>query len=310
LCIYQQSENTVRRFAKSIVDRLQNNITTPVLDAIKQSNFTFDPVSQIHLGMSYRQMIAAGMPLPKLSDTGFKCYSQCDEDGILLYLISALGISSKLSVEICAGDGSECNSANLIINHNWHGLLVDGNKQLVERGNEYFRKLPQTYVYPPKFVHSWITKSGVNDLVASNGFSGDIGLLSLDLDGVDYWIWEALDAVTPSIVIVEYQDILGPDRNWTVPYSDTFSAAEHPKTQGMPNFAGASLGAFVKLGRRKGYRLVGTNCYGYNAFFIKNGLGDHLLPEVDVSTCFNHPKVVWGMRERFPSVKDLPWVEV
>ena len=66
----------------------------------------------------------------------------------------------------------------------------------------------------------------------------------------------------------------------------------------------------MKLGRRKGYRLVGVNRLGYNAFFVKEGLGETLLPEIDAKACFSHPKVVWGMRERFPTVKDLPWVEV
>jgi hypothetical protein len=109
---------------------------------------------------------------------------------------------------------------------------------------------------------------------------------------------------------VEYQDILGPDRICSVPYSDNFSSTSYPKTGDMPNFAGASLAAFVKLGRRKGYRLVGINQYGFNAFFVKNGIGDQLIPEIDVRECFDHPKVVWGMRNRFPTVEELPWIEV
>ena len=106
------------------------------------------------------------------------------------------------------------------------------------------------------------------------------------------------------------EDILGPERSWTVPYADDFSSRNYPTTDGMPNFAGASLSAFVKLGRRKGYRLVGVNRYGYNAFFVRSGLGADLLPEIEVKDCFGHPKAVWGMRERFPTAKDLPWVEV
>jgi len=80
-------------------------------------------------------------------------------------------------------------------------------------------------------------------------------------------------------------------------------------TNGVPNFV-ASLSAFVKLSRRKGYRLVGVNRYGYNAFFVRNGLHLDLLPEIDVRDCFGHSKVVLGIRERFPTVKDLPWAKV
>ena len=81
-------------------------------------------------------------------------------------------------------------------------------------------------------------------------------------------------------------------------------------TKGTPNFFGASLSAFVKLGKKKGYRLVGCNRYGYNAFFIREGIGEKELPEIPIAECFKHPKVIRGMRERFPAVKDLPWVEV
>jgi hypothetical protein len=248
--------------------------------------------------------------MPRFNEVGFKCYSQCDEDGILLFIFSILGVARKLCVEIAAGDGMECNSANLIVNHGWHGLLVDGNQANVQRGRRFFAQSRHTYVYPPKFVCEWITRSSINKILFDNGFQGEIDLLSLDIDGMDYWVWEAIEAVSPRVVVLEYQDILGPDVCWTVPYADDFSSQKYPTTDGMPNFAGASLAAFVKLGRRKGYRLVGVNRYGFNAFFVRNDQTTNLLPEVSAGECFDHPKVIWGMRERFPTVKDLPWVEV
>ena len=295
-------------------DLLSRRLRTTISNQLQECGNTFswqpNAATQIHLSLEYRRLVAEGRALPQCGDIGFKCYSQSDEDGSLLFLFAVLGTSNKLSVEICAGDGIECNTSNLILNHGWHGLLVDGDKTLVERGKDFYRSSRRTYVYPPKFVCSWITRHVVNDLVTSNGFTGEIDLLSIDLDGIDYWVWEALDVVAPRVVVVEYNDILGPNRDWTVPYSDNFSVPEDLRTDGMPNFAGASLGAFVKLGRRKGYRLVGVNRFGYNAFFIKQGLGDQLLPEIDVEACFTHPKVIEGMRERFPMVKDLPWQAV
>ena len=100
----------------------------------------------------------------------------------------------------------------MILNHGWHGLLVDGNERRVERGARFYARSPHTYVYPPRFVCSWVTRGNVNALLTANGFAGPIDLLSLDLDGIDYWVWEALDAVQPRVVVVEYQDFLGPDR--------------------------------------------------------------------------------------------------
>lgn len=295
---------------RRVVDRIRRFLAAPTLEAIRRIPQRPDAAAQIQLQLTYRRLIEDGRPLPRFGDVGFTCYSQTDEDGILLLLFAAIGISRKLCVEIGAGDGTECNTANLILNHGWHGLLVDGDKWLVEDGRRFYSRSSQTYVYPPRFECCWVTRATVNDLMMTNGFTGEIDLLSLDLDGVDYWIWEAIEAVTPRVVVVEYQDMLGPDRTWTVPYSDDFSKAAYPKTGGISNFFGASLSAFVKLGRRKGYRLVGVNRLGYNAFFVKNGLGDRLLPEVETRDCFGHPKVMWGMRERFPATKDMPWVEV
>jgi hypothetical protein len=269
-----------------------------------------DSVAQIQLMLSYRALVRSGAPLPSLAEVGFKVNSQTDEDGILLYLFALLGVGQKTAIELCAGSGEECNTANLILNHGWCALLVDGNEALVSRGREYFSKHPNTFVHPPQFTHAWVTRDSVNDLIRANGFQGEVDLLSLDLDGVDYWIWKSIDVVQPRVVVLEYQDILGPERSVTVPYSDDFDYRRYPTTRGMPNYCGASLSAFVKLGRAKGYRFVGCNRLGYNAFFVKDELARDLIPEASVESCFRHPKVRWGMSERFPSVRDFPWIEV
>ena len=267
-------------------------------------------VSQLLLRNTYKSMLDSGGSLPRLSDVGFKVYSQTDEDGILLYIFSLVGEANKKCVEICAGNGIECNTANLIINHGWSGLLIDGNSSLVEQGQEFYRTHKNTSVYPPTFVCAWITRNNINTILHESGFDGEVDLLSIDVDGVDYWLWDAIDAITPRVVVVEYQDIIGPEKALTVPYSDDFNAYQYPTTRGMPNFCGASLPAFVKLAKKKGYRLVGCNQYGYNAFFMQTNLGEEYLPEIPIHECFKHPKVLWGMRERFPIVKDFPWVEV
>jgi hypothetical protein len=293
-----------------LAHRVQDFLAEPALNAVNHLPRPPYSAAQIQLQLEYRRMVEDGRELPRPGDVGFKCYSQCDEDGILLYLFGVLGVSKKLCVEISAGNGIECNTANLVINHGWHSLMVDGDAQHIEQGRSFYSQLPETSVFPPQMLHAWVTRDGVNALLSHNGFTGDIDLLSLDVDGVDYWIWEAIEVVTPRVVVVEYQDILGPDRSWTVPYADRFSATDYHTTNGMPDFAGASLGAFVKLARRKGYRLVSVNRYGFNAFFVRNGLGDALIPAIEPRECFDHPKVVQGMRERFPAVKDLPWQEV
>lgn len=300
----------MRTLIRNFTNHIRSYVAAPFREHLRITPPLSDAASQLSLMLSYRNTLAAGHPLPSLLDVGFKAFSQADEDGILLYLFSIIGVKHKTCVEICAGDGIECNTANLIINHGWHGLLVDGDAARVAKGTDFYRSLPNTRVFPPIFVHSWVTRDAINTLLHDHGFRGEIDLLSLDLDGVDYWIWDAIEAITPRVVVVEYQDILGPERTCTVPYADDFSSDGFPKTSGMPNFAGASLRAFVKLGQKKGYRLVGVNRYGFNAFFVRNGLSNDVLPEIDVRGCFSHPKAVWGMRERLPLTADLPWVEV
>ena len=169
-----------------------------------------------------------------------------------------------------------------------------------------------TYIYPPHVIQAWVTAENINELCEKNDLFGEIDLFSLDMDGVDYWVWKNLNTVNPRVVAVEYSDQLGPNKALTIPYKSDFIA--HPAESdnvGEPyDYFGASLPAFVKLGKEKGYRLVGVNKYGFNAFFIKNGIGEKWLPEIDAHICFNHPKVQQGIKERWPKVKDMPWEEV
>lgn len=293
----------------SLTKRLRIYLLEPLL--VRHPQYTApDAATQIGLSLLYKELARSGEKLPSLRDVGFKVYSQADEDGILLYIFSLIGTTNRKCVEISAGDGTECNTANLIINHRWTGLLFDGNLDLVRRGQRFFRKHPATYPYPPKLVCAWVTRDNVNSLIRENGFEGEIDLLSLDVDGVDYWLWDAIDVISPRAVVVEYQDILGPERACTVPYRDDFSVRDYPTPHGMLDYAGASLPAFVKLGKAKGYRLVGCNAYGYNAFFIKRRVGENMFSEIPIAECFNHPRSIRRMNERFPAVKDLPWVDV
>ncbi len=85
-------------------------------------------------------MAESGNSLPGLSEVGFKVYSETNEDGILLYIFAIIGSVNKKCVEICAGNGIECNTANLIVNHGWSGLLLDGNKYSVEKGKMFYKK--------------------------------------------------------------------------------------------------------------------------------------------------------------------------
>lgn len=240
-------------------------------------------------------------------DVGFGLYSQNDEDGILLYIFALIGVSSYRSVEICAGDGMECNTANLLLNHRWSGLLVDGNPSNVSRARQFYRSRAETMYWPPDIVEAWLTQENVNDIVERAGYAGEIDLLSLDVDGVDYWLWKGLTVVSPRVVVLEYNHQLGPERSVSVPYRPNFVAEF---SEYGSEYAGASLQAFVKLGREKGYRFVGTNTIGTNAFFVRNEISATLLPELDPVEAFKHPRAQFGVRVRYPRIRDRDWVDV
>jgi hypothetical protein len=252
--------------------------------------------------------MAQRQSFPNLFDVGLRCFSQNEEDGLLLYVFSLVGVTNKRVVEICAGDGIECNAANLIINHGWCGLLVDGDERNVTRGRRFYLRRRDTFFYPPLFTCAWITAENVNQVLLEHGFTGDIDLLSLDLDGMDYWVWKALTCIRPRVVILEFTSRWGPYRAVTIPYRADFRA----DWDRFPWCHGASLSAFVKLGRERGYRLVGTNWHGFNALFLRNDVGTDFFPEVSPAECFARtPYLNFWSPEWLPSREERPeWWDV
>lgn len=265
--------------------------------------------SQILLLLQYRQMMHSGTPLPDLTEVGFKQYSQTDEDGILLYIFSLLGTTNRHCVELCVENGIECNSANLIINHGWHGLLFDGSAENIEQGRRYYRGHPQTWLAPPALAAAWIDRDNINSLIQGNGFEGGVDLLSVDIDGVDYWVFEAISCIQPNVVVVEINVGLGSEAALTVPYRPDFAWNKDDPT--LRNYYGASLNAFVKLASKKGFRFVGLNRAEHNAFFVRRGLGEDVLPE-------RHPREylsgAFARRKQLEVQQDgvlqQPWAEV
>lgn len=274
-------------------------------------------VQQLALMNDYRLMVATGAPLPAFADVGFRVHSQNDEDGVLLFVFALLGFTNRVLVEIAAGDGVECNGANLIVNHGFSGLLFEGDTHLVEIGRAFYERRLGPGALHPRFVGEWVTRENVNTLVERNMFagglppSGEIDLLSLDLDGNDYWVLEALTCVAPRVIVCEFNAAWGAERALTIPYDPRFRAYLEP----VP-YMGASLPAFVKLLRGRGYRLVGVERLGFNAVFVKGGLVPDLLPERSAAECLAGPTVSIlqaGLRvdpRLTAHLRERPWVEV
>lgn len=265
-------------------------------------------VAQVLLSLKYKGLLDQQAALPRFEDVEFRVFSQNGEDGILLYIFSLIGTTNKKCIEICAEDGIQCNTANLIVNHGWIGLLFDGSRRNIKRGERFYERCADTGIWPPTLVQAWISAENVNRLISANGFGGEIDLLSLDIDGNDYWVWKAIECIHPRVVVLEYNPLLGPDLTVTIPYKADFVAEAEDLRH--TNYYGASLAAFVKLGIQKGYRLVGCERLGYNAFFIRNDIGQDIFPEVSSSTCFEHPYAQYATNVRRTKIVEKKWIEV
>jgi len=276
----------------------------PDIEYIKANNYS-NQVAQKQLFFYYQQLSNLKLPLPKWDDTGFRVYSQNDEDGLLLYLFSQIGFKSKICVDIGFGSPYGANSTNLICNWGFTGLLIEANVANLKQSKQFFASHKDTWIYPPKLVHARVAAENINSILEQNDITGEIDLFSLDVDGVDYYLWKNLEVIRPRVVVVEYMNIWGPDKAVTVPYRRDFNRLDT-----HPDYFGASLGAFVKLGCAKGYRLIGCNRYGFNAFFVRSDIGEDVFPEILPAQCLKHPHAIDGNKNRLPHVINYEWIEV
>ena len=215
------------------------------------------------------QNIHAGRAIASLGDAEFKVFSQFGDDGIIQFLIHRLAPMPDSFVEFGVGNYRESNTRFLLLNNNWRGLVLDLDEEAIgsiQREEIYWR-------HTLTARSAFITKENINDLIRDSGFTGEIGLLSIDIDGNDYWVWGKIDAVNPAIVIIEYNSIFGPDLAVTIPYDPKF---ERHRAHYSGQFWGASLQALELLAKRKNYSLVGCNSAGNNAYFVRNDKIDNV----------------------------------
>jgi hypothetical protein len=197
-----------------------------------------------------------------IHEVEFKVFSQWGDDGIIQYLIRNAEVDVEKFVEFGVESYSESNTRFLLMNNNWKGLVMDASAENVQRikRQEYYWKHDLTA------VHCWVDRENINTVIRDNGFSGLLGLLSIDIDGNDYWIWQSLDVVKPVITIVEYNSVFGDKHAITIPYDRAFNRT---KAHYSNLYWGASLRALCILAEQKGYVFVGSNSSGNNAYFVK-----------------------------------------
>ena len=168
----------------------------------------------------------------------------------------------KIFVEIGTENYKESNTRFLLMRRNWTGYLIEGNKNYTDD----IKKQKIYWKYDLNIINQYVDRENINSILSKLNLPKDIGLLSLDIDGIDYWVWQKIKIIKPVIFICEYNAVLGDIKSLTVPYTKNFDRNKYHHS----NLAfGASIKAFQKLATNKGYVLIGTNSNGVNAYFIR-----------------------------------------
>jgi hypothetical protein len=256
----------------------------------------------------------ASKPLSRLNDCEFEVFSQFGEDGIIQRLVRHLPMKHRTFIEFGVEDFSEANCRFLMMNDKWRGFVLEASEKQLEK----LLKWEQLWRYDLTARCAFVTRENVNDLLGASGFAQDLGILSIDVDGMDYWILDAIEAVRPRILIAEYNALFGADRQITVPYDAQFSSL---RAHSSALYFGASLGAIAAAAARKGLALVATESCGTNAFFVREDLLGGGLDALPVRTAY-HDSFVRQSRDaqgkldyldragRLAAVRGMPVVNV
>lgn len=214
--------------------------------------------------------IRSGKVYGSIQEAEFKVFSQFGDDGIIQYIIAnaELAPDERRFIEFGVENYKESNTRFLLMNDNWSGLVMDGSQENID----YIKNDAIYWKHDLTAICSFIDRENINETIVAHNFAGKIGLLSIDIDGNDYWIWESIDTVQPVVVIVEYNSVFGSKRAVTVPYDAAFNCTKaHPSNL----FWGCSLKALYLLAAQKGYAFVGSDSRGNNAYFVAaNRLGN------------------------------------
>ena len=235
------------------------------------------------------ELLAVGAMLSKqqltlnstnINEYEFKIFSQWGDDGIIQYLIKNVSVENEIFIEFGVGNYLESNTRFLMMNNNWSGFVMDSSLESMNSlsARDWFWK------YSLKNKVAFITKDNINQLLSETGFS-NIGILSIDIDGNDYFILEEIDLsrLNPSIIIIEYNSIFGYERPVTVPYRKDF---DRNKAHYSNLFFGASISALNYLAVKKGYSLVACTLSGNNAYFVRKDLLSEKVKEASIKSAY------------------------
>ncbi len=252
------------------------------------SHFQIELLNQIQVETLRNQLVAADMSKdPKrLSRHEATVYSQAGEDGAIAEIFRRIGVTNRHFVEFGSGDGSENNTV-LLLEGGWSGLWMDGVEQFTKGAAEKFQA--QVGSGQLRVRHAFVNAENIVELLDTAKTPAAFDLLVVDIDRNDYWVWKAIRSYSPRVVVIEYNAIFPPGISWVVNYE------AKSWWDGSSHF-GASLTALEKLGKEKGYSLVGCNLLGSNAYFVRDDLaGNRFASPYTAENHYQPPRyfMVW-----------------
>jgi hypothetical protein len=198
----------------------------------------------------------------RLLKSGYRVYSQADEDGILHEIFRRIGEGQRTFLELGVGNGLENNTLFLLI-QGWNGIWIEGSERKAAASKKNLAV--QIAEGRLQIEQNFITAPTIDQKIASLNAGHDVDLLSIDLDGNDYYVLDAIRSISPQVIVAEYNSKFPPDVPWIIEYNESH------RWDGTDYF-GASLKSLELLLTKRGYALVGCNIVGTNAFFVRTDL--------------------------------------
>ena len=275
--------------AKSIKELLRRFRVFKQLDMIRKgvereavNHFDFMRMCDLMSDMRKSQLLS-NPPYtdPKrLERYGYKVYSQNEEDGMIAEIFNRIGTTNRFFIEFGVQNGLECNTHYLLF-QGWEGVFMEGSKEYCEQITKNFKQPIERGKLT--LLNAFITAENINELIASTKAAKlvDIDLLSIDIDGNDYWVFEAINVIKPRVVVIEINAKFPPPVEYIMPYNPSY-VWDGSDAQGV------SLESITKLANKKGYQLVGTDLKGVNAFFVRKDLcGDKFADDCSARALYN-----------------------
>ncbi len=219
--------------------------------------------------------------IKNFQEVEFSVFSQFGDDGIIDWLIYQLPNIKKKFIEIGVQDYWESNTRFLLKSENWSGILIDSSRRDINK----IKRQRIYWQHDLKAYNLMVNKKNINQFFTEkiNQKDRDVGLLSIDIDGVDYWILKEIDTIKPSIIVCEYNSIFGDIHELSVLYDENF---ERQKKHFSNLYFGASIKAMISMLKEKGYYFLGTNSSGINAYFVINDLSNKIKSKIEENSIF------------------------